>query len=152
MKRWTLARTRSVPYDRRPRRRRLLEFERRGIKPDGRRPVPGVTDTEILLGTHMPLSNTPAAAWAVIADGMKAYFEYINSQGGVYGRKIKLIVGDDHYARRTPSRSCGSWWSRTASSRSSAASATRCHLAVMQYLEEKGVPDLFIGGGMPQLH
>ena len=28
---------------------------------------------------------------------MRAYFEYVNSQGGVYGRKIKLLVGDDHF-------------------------------------------------------
>src|SRR4030043_2171720 len=67
-----------------------------GPTPGG--PVPGVPDTEILLGTPSPLSQSPAAAWGVVADGMKAYFEYINSQGGVYGRKIKLLVGDDHYS------------------------------------------------------
>ena len=35
----------------------------------------------------LPLSGPPAAAYGVIADGMSAYFDYINSQGGVYGRK-----------------------------------------------------------------
>jgi len=59
--------------------------------------VPGVTDTEILLGTHMPISQTVAAAYAPIADGVRAYFEYVNSQGGVNGRKITFLVGDDHY-------------------------------------------------------
>ena len=70
--------------------------EASGPTPGG--PVPGVTDTEILLGTHMPLSQSPAATYGVVADGMKAYFEYVNSQGGVHGRKIKLIVGDDHFS------------------------------------------------------
>jgi ABC-type branched-subunit amino acid transport system substrate-binding protein len=59
--------------------------------------VPGVTDTEIILGAHFPLSQTPAAAYAPIADGLRAYFDYINSQGGVYGRKITYLVGDDHF-------------------------------------------------------
>ena len=63
----------------------------------GAQKVPGVTDTEILLGTHMPLSQTPAAAYAPVADAMRAYFDYVNSKGGVYGRKIRLLVGDDHY-------------------------------------------------------
>ncbi len=34
---------------------------------------------------------------AVIMDGMRAYFDYVNSQGGVYGRRVKLLIGDDHY-------------------------------------------------------
>src|SRR3972149_3620736 len=60
--------------------------------------VPGVTDTEIKCGTHLPLSQHPAAVYAPIGDGMRAYFDYINdTEGGVYGRKITLIVGDDHY-------------------------------------------------------
>ena len=60
--------------------------------------VPGVTDAEIKFGTHLPLSQSPAAAYGPIADGMRAYFDYVNeSEGGVYGRKLSLIVGDDHY-------------------------------------------------------
>ena len=57
----------------------------------------GVTDTEIKLGIHIPLSQNPAAAYAPVAYGMKAFFDYINDQGGVYGRKITLLIGDDHY-------------------------------------------------------
>src|SRR3990172_12940758 len=70
---------------------------RPAASPDGVE-VPGVTDTEIKLGTHLPLSQTPAAAYAPIGDGMRAYFDYLNdTEGGVYGRKISLITGDDHY-------------------------------------------------------
>jgi ABC-type branched-subunit amino acid transport system substrate-binding protein len=46
----------------------------------------GVTDTQILIGTHQPLTG-PAAAYAQISKGMTAYFDYINeAEGGVYGR------------------------------------------------------------------
>jgi branched-chain amino acid transport system substrate-binding protein len=113
-------------------------------------PVPGVTDTEILLGTHMPLTQSPAAAWGIVADGMKAYFEYTNSQGGVYGRKIKLIVGDDHYAAPDAVEVVRSLVERDDVFAIVGGLGDSTHLAVMDYLEEKGVPDLFIGGGMPE--
>ncbi len=32
-----------------------------------------------------------------MGQGMKAYFDYINAQGGIYGRKINLIIGDSGY-------------------------------------------------------
>jgi len=122
--------------------------EASGPTPGG--PVPGVTDTEILLGTHMPLSQSPAAAWGVVADGMKAYFEYINSQGGVYGRKIKLIVGDDHYAAPDAVEVVRGLVERDGVFAIVGGLGDSTHLAVMDYLAEKGVPDLFIGGGMPE--
>ena len=56
-----------------------------------------MTATEVKWGTHFPLSQNPAAAYAPIAYGMKAFFDYISAQGGVYGRKITLSIGDDHY-------------------------------------------------------
>ncbi len=64
-----------------------------GTETPGSQKVPGVTDTEILIGANFPLSQSPASAYAVIADAMRAYFDYINSQGGIYGRKIRFIVG-----------------------------------------------------------
>jgi branched-chain amino acid transport system substrate-binding protein len=63
--------------------------------------VPGVTETEIKLGSHKPLSG-PAAAFGVIAKGEQAYFDYVNEElGGVCGRDIVLKTEDDMY---TPSR------------------------------------------------
>ncbi|MDQ7781441.1 MAG: ABC transporter substrate-binding protein [Desulfomonilaceae bacterium] len=58
--------------------------------------VPGVTDTEVVVGVSTPLSG-PAALWGVTALGMKAWADYVNDQGGVNGRKIKLIIKDDGY-------------------------------------------------------
>jgi branched-chain amino acid transport system substrate-binding protein len=122
--------------------------EASGPTPGG--PVPGVTDTEILLGTHMPLSNSPAASWGVVADGMKAYFEYVNSQGGVYGRKIKLIVGDDHYAAPDAVEVVRKLVEQDGVFAIVGGLGDSTHLAVMDYIAEKGVPDLFIAGGMPE--
>lgn len=58
--------------------------------------VPGVTDTEIVVGVTTPLSG-PAALWGVTGMGMKAWADYVNAQGGVHGRKISVIIKDDAY-------------------------------------------------------
>jgi branched-chain amino acid transport system substrate-binding protein len=111
--------------------------------------VPGVTDTEILLGTHMPLSNSPAATYGVIADGMRAYFDYVNSQGGVYGRRIKFVVGDDHYSPPDAVEVVRNLVEQQGVFAIVGGLGDPTHLAVMNYLAEKGVPDLFLGGGVP---
>jgi ABC-type branched-subunit amino acid transport system substrate-binding protein len=58
---------------------------------------PGVTDTEIKIGQTMAYSG-PASAYGTVGRLETAYFEMINSQGGVNGRKITLISRDDSYS------------------------------------------------------
>ena len=58
---------------------------------------PGVSDTEIKIGTTTPYSG-PASAYAAGAISATAYFEMINEQGGVNGRKINYISLDDAYS------------------------------------------------------
>ena len=81
---------------------------------------------------------------------MKAYFDYINSQGGIYGRKIKLLVGDDHYSAPDAVEVVRGLVERDGVFAIVGGLGDSSHLAVMDYLAEKGVPDLFVGGGMPQ--
>ena len=61
------------------------------------RNTPGVTDNEILVGTHQPLTGPAAAGYSEIAPATKAYFDYVNANGGVYGRKITYKIMDDGY-------------------------------------------------------
>jgi branched-chain amino acid transport system substrate-binding protein len=58
--------------------------------------TPGVTDTEIVVGLTTPLSG-PAAAWGNTAVAMEAWARYVNEQGGVHGRKLKVELKDDGY-------------------------------------------------------
>ncbi len=58
--------------------------------------VPGVSDDEVVIGWTTPLSG-PAALWGVTGLGGKAWADYINDQGGIHGRKIKVILKDDGY-------------------------------------------------------
>ncbi len=57
---------------------------------------PGASDTEIKVGQTVPFSG-PASAYASIGKTQAAYFNMINEQGGINGRKIKLVQYDDAY-------------------------------------------------------
>lgn len=57
----------------------------------------GVSDDEIVLGTHTALSG-PVAVWGVPSvEGMKMRFDAVNEAGGIHGRKIRLQVEDNEY-------------------------------------------------------
>ncbi len=58
--------------------------------------APGVTDTEITIGITTPLSG-PAAAWGNTGVAAEAWSRYVNDQGGIHGRKIKIVMKDDGY-------------------------------------------------------
>jgi branched-chain amino acid transport system substrate-binding protein len=64
--------------------------------PAGPSPTQGVTDTQILIGTWSPQTG-PGSSWGGISRGVKAYFDWINDQGGIHGRKLKLVIRDDGY-------------------------------------------------------
>ena len=60
----------------------------------------GVTKDEILIGTIQDLSGPIAAFGKAVRDGMRLRIDEINEQGGVHGRKLKLMVEDDGYDPR----------------------------------------------------
>ena len=111
--------------------------------------VQGVTDTEILLGTHYPMSSSPAAVYANSAYALDAYFDYINDQGGVNGRKLKLIIKDDQYSPPLAVEAVKKLVEDNKVFAIANGLGDAPHYAIYQYLEEKGIPDLFLGGGIP---
>src|SRR2546425_478269 len=58
--------------------------------------APGVTDSEVVLGISAPLSG-PAAAWGSISMAAEAWAKHVNAQGGVNGRKLRVVIKDDAY-------------------------------------------------------
>ena len=119
-----------------------------GAGTPGAEKVPGVTDTEILLGSHFALSQSPATAYAPIMDGYRAYFDYINSQGGVYGRKIRLLVGDDHYNPADTLEVVRKLVEQDGIFAMVGCLGESTHTTVWKYLEEQGIPDLFQSSGI----
>ena len=58
---------------------------------------PGVGDKEIKIGNTMPYSG-PASSYGIIGKTEAAYFNMLNEQGGINGRKINFISRDDGYS------------------------------------------------------
>ncbi|MFC1609324.1 ABC transporter substrate-binding protein [Myxococcota bacterium] len=59
-------------------------------------PTPGVSENAIKIGSWGPLTG-PAASWGTVLKSMDTYFKYINDSGGIHGRKIDFVYGDDQY-------------------------------------------------------
>jgi ABC-type branched-subunit amino acid transport system substrate-binding protein len=62
---------------------------------------PGVTASSIKLGITLPMTGIASPGYNKIPGAMKAYFDYVNDNGGVNGRKITLVVKDDQYIPST---------------------------------------------------
>lgn len=58
---------------------------------------PGVTDGKIVLGQSAAFSGPAAQLGIQLHAGAKAYFDQVNAQGGVFGRKIEILKLDDKY-------------------------------------------------------
>ena len=57
----------------------------------------GVTNDRILLGQSVALTGPAAQLGIQMRNGIKAYFDYVNENGGVHGRRLELLTLDDGY-------------------------------------------------------
>jgi branched-chain amino acid transport system substrate-binding protein len=111
-------------------------------------PVPGITDTEIILGTHFAQSGTYGAAFAPVLSGLEAYFKYVNAEeGGVCGRQIVFKAEDDNYDPAKAVEVVRKLVEEDKVFAIIAGLGTAAHSAVWDYLNEQGVPDLWIMSG-----
>ncbi len=103
----------------------------------------GITPTEIVLGTHQDLSG-PIKSWGVpVLNGMKLAVEEINAAGGIYGRKIKLIVEDSGYDPKRAVLATQKLVERDKIFAMLAPLGSPTVLAAQDILLEAGVPQLF---------
>ena len=64
------------------------------LKADGAR---GVTDSEIKVGVVIDQTGPASFVGIPYTEAVRNYFKYVNDQGGINGRKVKVIVEDDRY-------------------------------------------------------
>src|SRR6201992_962223 len=107
---------------------------------------PGATDTEIKIGQTVPFSG-PASAYASIGKTQAAYFNMINAQGGVNGRKINLIQYDDSYSPPKPVEQVRKLVESDEVLVTFQIIGTPSNAAVQKYLNTKKVPQLFAATG-----
>jgi branched-chain amino acid transport system substrate-binding protein len=107
---------------------------------------PGATDTEIKIGQTVPFSG-PASAYATIGKAQAAYFNMINQQGGVNGRKINLIQYDDAYSPPKAVEQVRKLVESDEVLLTFQIIGTPSNAAVQKYLNTKKVPQLFAATG-----
>ena len=107
----------------------------------------GLTDTTIKIGTHMPLTGVAAPGYSDIPTGTKAYFDYVNANGGVHGRQIEYVVRDDGYNPSNTSQVTNQLVLQDEVFAMMSGLGTPTHSAVLDFLNEESVPDLFVSSG-----
>jgi len=110
-------------------------------------PAPGVTDTEVVIGTHQPLTGPAAPGYSRISVGAKAVYDAINDGGGINGRKITYKVEDDGY---NPTKTVEVVKKLVLQDKVFAmvgGLGTPTHSKVLDYLTTEGVPDLLVSSG-----
>jgi len=108
--------------------------------------APGVTATEIKIGQTMPYSG-PVTAFGTLGKGELAFFNMINDQGGVNGRRIKLVSLDDGYAPPKTVEQTRKLVEQEGVAFLFSSIGTAPNTAVQKYLNDRKVPQIFIGSG-----
>jgi branched-chain amino acid transport system substrate-binding protein len=106
----------------------------------------GATDTEIKIGNIMPYSG-PASAYGMIGRIEAAYFNKINAEGGINGRKITFISYDDAYSPLKAVEQAIKLVELDDVLLIFQSVGTPSNTALQEYMNERGVPQLFVGSG-----
>ncbi|MGA2054994.1 MAG: ABC transporter substrate-binding protein [Bradyrhizobium sp.] len=106
----------------------------------------GASDTEIKIGNIMPYSG-PASAYGVIGKTEAAYFNKINAEGGINGRKINFITYDDGYSPPKAVEQARKLVESDEVLLIFNPLGTPSNSAIEKYMNSKKVPQLFVATG-----
>jgi branched-chain amino acid transport system substrate-binding protein len=106
----------------------------------------GASDTEIRIGNIVPYSG-PASAYGVIGKTEEAYFNKINAEGGINGRKIKFISYDDAYSPPKTVEQARRLVENDEVLLIFNSLGTSTNSAIRKYMNDRKVPQLFVASG-----
>jgi branched-chain amino acid transport system substrate-binding protein len=106
----------------------------------------GATDTEIKVGNIMPYSG-PASSYSVIGKTEQAYFNKINAEGGINGRKINFISYDDGFSPPKTVEQARRLVESDEVLLIFGSDGTSPNSAIHKYMNAKKVPQLFVATG-----
>ncbi len=108
---------------------------------------PGVSATQIVIGTTTPLTGPASPGYKDVAPAAQAYFNYVNANGGINGRKIKYVVYDDQYNPALAKKTTSQLILRDKVFAIFGALGTPTHSAVVADINRRGIPDIFVNTG-----
>jgi len=106
----------------------------------------GASDTEIRIGNIMPYSG-PASAYGTIGKTLGAYFNKVNAEGGINGRKVTFITYDDGYAPPKTVEQARRLVENDEVLLILNSLGTAHNTAIQKYMNSKKVPQLFVATG-----
>jgi len=107
---------------------------------------PGASDAEIKIGNTMPYSG-PASAYGVIGKTEATYFNKVNAEGGINGRKVNFISYDDAYSPPKTVEQVRKLIESDEVLLVFNPLGTPSNTAIQKYLNAKKVPQLFVATG-----
>jgi ABC-type branched-subunit amino acid transport system substrate-binding protein len=107
---------------------------------------PGASDSEIKIGNIMPYSG-PASAYGTIGKAQAAYFNKINAEGGINGRKINFISYDDAFSPPKAVEQARKLVESDEVLLIFQPLGTQSNSATQKYMNAKKVPQLFVATG-----
>ena len=107
---------------------------------------PGASDTEINIGQTMPYSG-PASAYGTQGRAEAAYWQMINSQGGINGRKINFLSMDDGYSPPKTVEQTRKLVEQDEILADIGSLGTPTNSAIEKYLNSKKIPHILISTG-----
>lgn len=108
---------------------------------------PGVSKTEIVIGTTTPLTGPASPGYKDIAPASLAYFNYVNSKGGINGRKVKFVIKDDAYNPAQTKKVTSELILSDKVFAIFSALGTPTHSSVVADVNRRGIPDIFVNTG-----
>jgi len=110
---------------------------------------PGVSATSVTFGSHQPLTGPAAPGYSEIAPASQAFFNYLNAQGGINGRKIHLVYKDDEYNPAKTVNVVNQLVLQEKVFGIFEGLGTPTHTKVVGFLNSSKVPDMFVASGCP---
>jgi ABC-type branched-subunit amino acid transport system substrate-binding protein len=106
----------------------------------------GASDTEIKVGNFVPYSG-PASAYGTVGKSIGAYFDKINAEGGINGRKITYVSLDDAYSPPRAVEATRRLVEQEQVLLLHHTLGTPSNTAIHKYINAKKVPHLFLSSG-----
>ena len=107
-------------------------------------PVAARAQDTIKIGNTMPYSG-PASAFGEIGNTLKAYFDKVNAEGGINGRKVEFISYDDTYAPPKTVEQARRLVERDKVLMLVGTFGSAHNMAIHKYVNQKAVPHIFLG-------
>ena len=108
--------------------------------------------SDIVLGMQLPQTGPASPGYNKIDDAMRGYFDYVNSKGGIGGKKIRLEVKDDGYKAGLTISTASSLINKEKIFSFVGSVGTQTHIAVIKDINRRKIPDVFLNTGYTEFY